>query len=90
MIFYSLGNFIFDTDYQRSQNNTEYGILLKLNITKDNITFESCGIKIDRRLEKIVSCPEPEIFCDICEEEYYKNMPFAAKVFLEVTKKQKR
>ena len=32
-IFYSLGNFIFDTDYQRSQFNTEKGVLLKLIFT---------------------------------------------------------
>ena len=29
VIFYSLGNFIFDTDYQRAQYNTEHGILVK-------------------------------------------------------------
>ena len=37
MIFYSLGNFIFDTDYQRAQFNTEKGILLKLHFTEDKL-----------------------------------------------------
>ena len=36
MIFYSLGNFIFDTDYQRAQFNTEKGILLKLHFTENS------------------------------------------------------
>ena len=30
MIFYSLGNFIFDTDYQRAHLYTDVGVLLKL------------------------------------------------------------
>ena len=40
IIFYSLGNFIFDTDYQRAQFNTEFGLLIKLNFTKDNYTWK--------------------------------------------------
>ncbi|MBQ3890849.1 MAG: CapA family protein, partial [Lachnospiraceae bacterium] len=48
IIFYSLGNFIFDTDYQRSQYNTEFGILLKLNFTREKVSFDAKGLKIDR------------------------------------------
>ena len=40
IIFYSLGNFIFDTDYQRLQNYTENGILLKLSFTQDSYSWE--------------------------------------------------
>lgn len=47
MIFYSLGNFIFDTDYQRAQFNTEKGILLKLHFTEDRYSFEAFGLKIN-------------------------------------------
>ncbi len=38
-IFYSLGNFIFDTDYQRAQYNTEKGVLLKLILTENDWSF---------------------------------------------------
>lgn len=34
-IFYSLGNFIFDTDYQRAQFHTDRSVLLKLCFNKD-------------------------------------------------------
>ena len=38
IIFYSLGNFIFDTDYQRSQFNTELGLLVKINFTDISVS----------------------------------------------------
>ncbi len=87
-IFYSLGNFIFDTDYQRSQFNTEFGILLKLNFTKEEFTFDASGLKIDRDREKVVRSELPDIFTDVCEEEYEKLEPLAAKQFIEATKRQ--
>jgi poly-gamma-glutamate synthesis protein (capsule biosynthesis protein) len=87
-IFYSLGNFIFDTDYQRSQFNTEFGILLKLNFTKEDFTFDASGLKIDRDREKVVRSELPDIFTDVCEEEYEKLEPLAAKQFIEATKRQ--
>ncbi|MGN1202245.1 MAG: CapA family protein, partial [Eubacterium sp.] len=40
-IFYSLGNFIFDTTYQRAQEGTTEGMLVKLNFTKDEITWDN-------------------------------------------------
>ena len=39
IIFYSLGNFIFDTDYQRSQFNTDIGLIVKLNFTENEFRF---------------------------------------------------
>ena len=62
IIFYSLGNFIFDTDYQRAQFNTEFGLLVKLNFTKDNYTWEAFGLRIDRETEHIVKEKLPRIF----------------------------
>ena len=87
-IFYSLGNFIFDTDYQRSQFNTEYGILLKLTLTEDNFSFLPFGLKIDREKERILSHPLPDIFEDVNEKEYELLSPLAAKMFIENTKRQ--
>ena len=88
MIFYSLGNFIFDTDYQRAQFNTEKGILLKLHFTEDSYSFEAFGLKINRENEHIESAPLPRIFADIQENDYNKLEPLAAKMFLAATKRQ--
>lgn len=89
-IFYSLGNFIFDTDYQRSQFHTEDGILLKLSFTKNSFSFDSLGLRIDRDKERVVAQKLPDIFVDVQEEEYQKLIPLAAKVFVENTKRQLR
>ncbi len=89
-IFYSLGNFIFDTDYQRSQMYTEYGVLLKLTFTKDSFGFEPFGIRIDRNRGCIISCDLPDIFTDVPATQYGKLTGLAAKVFIENTKRQLR
>ena len=89
-IFYSLGNFIFDTDYQRSQFGTEYGLLLKLRFTEESFSFEHMGIKVDRDKERIVSCEPPSIFTDVPEKDYEELKGLAAKVLIENTKRQLR
>lgn len=89
-IFYSLGNFIFDTDYQRSQYNTESGVLLKLTFTNKQLTFEPLGIKINREKECIEKSALPDIFTDVREKDYNLLEPLAAKVFVENTKRQLR
>ena len=89
-IFYSLGNFIFDTDYQRSQMYTEYGILLKLRLNTDRFNFEPMGIKVDRSTETIVPGDLPDVFTNVSEEEYEKLKGLAAKVLIENTKRQLR
>lgn len=87
-IFYSLGNFIFDTDYQRSQYNTEYGLFVKLNFTEEDFSFEPFGIEIDRETDHVIKGSIPDIFVDVNESEYKKLAPLAAKMFIENTKRQ--
>lgn len=87
-IFYSLGNFIFDTDYQRAQYNTDIGLLLKMEFTKNSFSFEPFGIKILRGPEHIVKGEIPRIFRDVQEEEYNLLAPLAAKMFVAATKRQ--
>lgn len=87
-IFYSLGNFIFDTDYQRAQFNTEYGLLLRLKFTPDSYIFEPFGIEIKRGEEHIVAGDIPRIFENVPEEEYNLLAPLAAKMFIAATKRQ--
>ena len=87
-IFYSLGNFIFDTDYQRAQFNTERGLLIKLRFTEDSYSFEPFGLRILRGPEHIVQEELPRIFADVQEEEYRLLAPLAAKMFIAATKRQ--
>ncbi|MEE1065821.1 MAG: CapA family protein [Acutalibacteraceae bacterium] len=88
VIFYSLGNFIFDTDYQRSQLNTEFGLLVKINFTEDEFTWEPMGLKIDRDTEHIIEYKLPRIFVDVQEDEYKLLAPLSAKVLVAATKRQ--
>lgn len=90
VIFYSLGNFVFDTDYQRSQFNTEKGLFVKLNFTEESFSFEPFGIRIDRETDHVLAAGLPKIFVDVNEEEYEKLAPLAAKMFIENTKRQLR
>ena len=48
IIFYSLGNFVFDTDYQRRQKYTDTGMLIKLHFTEKDYYWEYLPIKINR------------------------------------------
>lgn len=88
IIFYSLGNFIFDTDYQRSQFNTEYGLIVKLNFTPEEFSWEGMGLKINRDTEHIVKHPFPRIFVDIGEEDFNLLSPLSAKMHIAATKRQ--
>lgn len=87
-IFYSLGNFIFDTDYQRAQYHTDEGVLLKLLLSEDRMDFEAQGIRIDREHERVVAAALPQIFVDVPAEEYELLAPLAAKMFVAATKRQ--
>ena len=88
MIFYSLGNFIFDTDYQRAQLNTDKGILLRVSFSEEDYTFEALGTKIERGEEKLIAAPLADIFTEIPEEEYKMLMPMAARAFLANDRKR--
>ena len=90
MIFYSLGNFIFDTNYQRAHIYTDTGILLKLIFTEDQLDFEAAGIQIIRGAEQIDLAPLPDIFTNIPAEEYALLAPLNAKAFLEEDKRTMR
>ena len=89
MIFYSLGNFIFDTDFQRAQKGTDKGIVLKVEFTKDNYTFESMTIKNMRDANKIVSENTDPNFKDIAKN-YSKDWKKAARNLLEVKERRKQ
>ncbi len=87
-IFYSLGNFVFDTDYQRAQFNTEKGVLLRVDFTEKGWGFKALGLVIDRNDEKIKAAPLPKIFTDVREDDYKLLAPLSAKAFIAATKRQ--
>ena len=88
IIFYSLGNFIFDTDYQRSQFNTELGLIVKLTFTETEFSYEPMGLRIVRGEERVVKDELPRIFVDVGEEEYNLLAPLSAKMLIAATKRQ--
>ena len=71
-IFYSLGNFIFDTDYQRVQKDSEDGMLLSLEFDKhsDSISFKYCPIRINRESLTIEVREKDRYFRDISHIDY--------------------
>ena len=81
-IFYSLGNFIFDTNYQRVHLYTDLGVLLKLIFTEEKMEFDAMGIQIVRGDERIVAAPLPDVFTNIPAEEYELLAPLSAKAFV--------
>lgn len=70
MVFYSLGNFVFDTDFQRLQKYTDYGMLIKLNFDTDSYSWEALPIKNDREKMTISETPKLTIFREIKAFEY--------------------
>ena len=87
-IFYSLGNFIFDTNYQRAHPYTELGVLLKLIFTEDTMDFEAMGMEIIRGEERIKEAPLPGVFTNIPAGEYDLLAPLAAKTFVAEEKRR--
>ena len=81
-IFYSLGNFIFDTNYQRVHLYTDLGVLLKLIFTEEKLDFEAIGIQIIRGDERIDIAPLPDVFTNVPAEEYELLAPLSAKAFV--------
>ena len=83
IIFYSLGNFIFDTDYQRAQPHTDVGVLLKLHISSQSYWWESSSIKIDRKNQYIQETKVPVIFADIDNQQYKRLWKMAARKLVQ-------
>ncbi len=88
MIFYSLGNFIFDTDYQRAQRGTEYGELIRINFTKDSYTFDNLNLYCDRKKDKLVVEKSCEYFQNI-NVGYGRKWKQEAKRFKQIKANKK-
>lgn len=79
IIFYSLGNFVFDTDYQRLQNYTEYGMFVKFHFDGNHFTWDYQAMKIERESQKIVPCEAPAIFTNVTARQYALLWPYAMR-----------
>lgn len=77
-IFYSLGNFVFDTDYQRDHAHTELGQLLRLHIDQDGFSWDGLSTRIDREHHRVVAAEPHPIFRDIPADSYERLWPVAA------------
>ena len=89
-VFYSLGNFIFDTNYQRTQLDTDKGALLRIDFSEDGFSFEALGTRLDREAERVCAGPLPDIFTEVPAEEYALLIDTAAAAFLQNEKKRAR
>ena len=81
LIFYSLGNFIFDTDYQRIQAHTDLGVLVKLRIDGEHFDFTHLPYRIDRKTHTLSEIDELFVFRHISPAEYGQIAPLVAHVF---------
>jgi Putative enzyme of poly-gamma-glutamate biosynthesis (capsule formation) len=77
-VFYSLGNFIFDSTYQRAQEGTEQGMLVKLNFTKEAYTFNHLPIEINREQFLIEVGAQNPHFVEIDKRNYKKLWSYEA------------
>lgn len=82
IVFYSLGNFIFDTDYQRSQKYTENGMLIRLSFEEAAFTWDYMPILIDRETQTIRRGPCPAIFRNFTPAQYRLMWPRAAQNYI--------
>lgn len=84
MIFYSLGNFIFDTEYQRAQKGTDEGLLLRLNFTKDDYTYEYVSLIKDRENDRLIISEKPNKHFKNIALSYHKDWKKEARRFSEI------
>ena len=82
IIFYSLGNCIFDTDFQRVQNHTDTGVLLKLIFNGKSFEFEAQGTQLDRDKLIVRAAKLPANFRNIDDEDYHKLKHLVAHQFI--------
>ena len=90
VIYYSLGNFIFDTDNQRCYSHTDKGVLVRLDFNKDSYFAEYCGVGINREQSVIEKADIPLIFTEIDEKNYRMLWPLEASRLYPIDYKKRR
>lgn len=91
VIFYSLGNFIFDTPTQRQFRYTDRSVLLRLTFSARGIAWTHLPCRIDRTRQCV--CAEsgaPPIFCALSRLDYALLWPLAAAVYRQNCRRKRR
>ena len=69
-IFYSLGNFMFDTDYQRMQEDSDRGVVLRLIFDENGFKFENIFSRVDRDTCTVKITDNGQYFDDYAKVNY--------------------
>lgn len=86
MVFYSLGNFVMDTEYQRLHKYTDLSMLVKLKFTENDFDWECLSIKNNRESLTFDVTSNPAIFRNIDSKQYKTLWPLAVKAYLRNNK----
>jgi poly-gamma-glutamate synthesis protein (capsule biosynthesis protein) len=89
-IFYSLGNFIFDTDNQRDFPHTENSVLLAFDFGKTAFRFDFLATRHNRATHRIEPRPAPPVFRDLGAAPYRKWWAAASKPYYFRNLKRRR
>lgn len=87
-IFYSLGNFIFDTDFQRAQDGTDEGVLISLTFDKDSYSWDKLFLKRNREENRLETTDTNDHFVDV-NINYKENMMDEVRRMKEIRSKVK-
>lgn len=90
MIFYSLGNFIFDTKNQRDFSHTDAGVLVGITFEKTHFEFDYHPIHINREEHRIETGNKPAVFRELIENDYEAIWPLEAKFFYHIDFKKRK
>lgn len=91
LIFYSLGNFIFDTPTQRLIPHTDEGILLRLSFSPKGVDWTYLTTRIDRAAQRVCAAGKPgtgapAVFQHLSGWEYRLLWPLAVVDYRQNTR----
>lgn len=82
LVFYSLGNFLFDTPNQRRFPHTDQGVLLRLRFSRNGVEWQALGTEVDRTEQRVRAAETvPPIFRAVSRWDYGLLWPLAAAVY---------
>ncbi len=84
-VFYSLGNFMFNSDRQKRFSFTEFGLLLEMHFTKEKINYSYSPVRLDRQEMSLNIDANRFDFESLCDFENYDRhwIKQASRVFRE-------
>ena len=89
LVFYSLGNFMFDTDYQRMQEDSDRGAIIRLTFDKEGFEFENIFSRVDRETCTVKISDNGQYFDDYSKVNYKKLWATEAARKAEILEKAK-